>query len=264
MREANGSRAATPRVPALERGFHVLRSLARSGPATLADVVEATELNKSTAYYILRTLVDLDAVRYDEAARCYSLGPTLIDLGNAAGRQFDIAAEARRHLLGLVPRLEATIVIYRRVGVGEVVIADRLERDRGVRITVEPGAHLPIQGGSFGRAFLAFDPPDRLADALADGLVRFTHRSTTSVAEFERDLGLVRRQGWAVDHEGFALGVSTVAAPIFDVDGSVRLVAAAVGFTSVLTDEVTREYGQLLRTACDHTGRPFAPEPAAS
>lgn len=250
-------RAPAPRVAAVERTFHILRSLTRSGPASLAEIVEATDLNKSTVFYILRTLTELDAVRYDRHTRTYGLGPALVELGTSAARQFDIVAVARDDLAALVPEMEATIVIYRRVSSKEVVIVDRFERDHGVRITVEPGAHLPIQGGSFGRAFLAFDPTDTLDDALVDGLVEFTPKSTTDVADFQRDLEDVRQRGWAVDHEGFALGVSTVAAPIFDANGSVLLVAAAVGFTSRFTDEVADDYGRRLRATCDKVGRSF-------
>lgn len=256
--------APASRVPAIERAFGVLLSLTRSGPAPLTEIVAATRLNKSTAFYILRSLVELDAVRYDQRARTYSLGPALVELGNAASRQFDLVAAARRDLAGLVAQFEATVVLYRRIGTGEVSIIDRFERDHGVHITVEPGARLPIQGGSFGRAFLAFDPPATAAEALAGGLVRFTERSTTDLAEFARELDAVRERGWAVDHQGFALGVSTVAAPVFDTDGSVSLVAAAVGFTSRFTDELTADIGARLRLACDRIGRPFAALTAAT
>jgi DNA-binding IclR family transcriptional regulator len=256
-----GDHAATPRVAALERGFQVLRALSRSGPSTLAEVVEATLLNKSTTYYTLRTLVALDAVRYEARSKSYSLGPALIELGTVAGQQYDSMSMARGELAAVMAQIEATVVIYRRIGRSEVVIADRIDRAHGVRITVEPGTRLPIQGGSFGRAFLAFDPPEVLTEVLTDGLVPFTSRSTTEVAEFRSDLAAVRDVGWAVDHEGFALGVSTVAAPIFEPGGAVQLVAAAVGFTSAFDEATTQRYGQLLRAACDRAGLPFVPSP---
>ena len=71
---------------------------------------------------------------------------------------------------------------------------------------------------------------------------------------FREELIAVRERGWAVDHEGFALGVSTVAAPIFRADGKIALVACTVGFTSLVTDEVADEYGEHLRRVCDRIG----------
>jgi DNA-binding IclR family transcriptional regulator len=58
--------------------------------------------------------------------------------------------------------------------------------------------------------------------------------------------------------------VSTVAAPIFGPDGKVVLVAAAVGFTNLFTDEVTRQCGVELRRTCDRISRLLGGEPPAA
>jgi DNA-binding IclR family transcriptional regulator len=243
------------RVPAVTRAFQLLSNLASDGPTSLADIVSDTSLNKSTAYYTLRALQSLGAVTYDPTSRRYSLGPRLVELGIAAGDQVDDLATARAELGAMAGRLEATLVLYRRLGT-EVLILERFERPHGVRISLDAGVRLPIQGGSFGRAFLAFDEPSRLDEVLRAGLVEFTPKSITNVTAFRRELELVRKRGWAVDHEGFALGVSTVAAPIFEADGSVTLVAAAVGFTPDFTRSAVEELGHELRAACDRIGTP--------
>ena len=176
------------RVPAVERAFAIIRVLAAQGPLPLADVVEDSGLNKSTTFYILRTLVTLDVVAYDESTRTYTLGPALMELGMTASGQFSDVALAKRHLAELLEVFNVTIVLYRRVGVGEIVMVDKLERAHRVRITVQAGNHLPIQGGSFGRTFLAFDDPKTVDEALKDGLHKFTPKSLTRVAQFRREL----------------------------------------------------------------------------
>ena len=241
------------RVPAVERAFALIRVLGARGPLSLADAVDASDLNKSTAFYILRTLVGLDVLAYDEANRTYSLGPALMELGITAANQVNDIAVAKRALAELLEKFNVTIVLYRRVDVGEIMMVDKLERAHRVRISVQAGLHLPIQGASFGRAFLAFDEPAVVDEALAHGLHQFTPKSITNVAAFRRELDVVRRRGWAVDHEGFALGVSTVAAPVFDADGRITLLAAAVGFTNLLSDEA-EACGQELRAICDGIG----------
>lgn len=243
------------RVPAVERAFQILRLIAGQGPLPLTDIVEGTGLNKSTAFYTLRTLVSLDMVLYNELGRRYELGPGLMELGAAASEEMNDIAIAKRYLAELLERMNVTIVLYRRVNPFEIMLVDKIERVHRVRITLQAGTHVPIQGGSFGRAFLAFDPPKVVEEVLRGGLQAFTPRSVTNIREFKRQLGVVREQGWAVDHEGYALGVSTVAAPIFGPDGTISVVAAAVGFTSVLTNEIAEEYGRLLRETCDRIGR---------
>lgn len=251
---ATGPQEDGYRVPAVERAFAIIRVVAARGPVSLADIVEQSGLNKSTTFYILRTLVTLDVVAYAEASRTYSLGPALMELGHTAAGQFSDVDVAKRNLAELLERLDVTIVLYRRVGVGEIVMIDKLERAHRVRITVQAGEHLPIQGGSFGRAFLAFDDPAIVSEALKDGLHKFTPKSATRVTAFRKELAVTRERGWAVDHEGFALGVSTVAAPIFGTDGRIALVAAAVGFTTLFDDETTDRCGTELRRVCDRVG----------
>jgi len=242
------------RVPAVERAFAIIRVLAAGGPLSLAEVVEESGLNKSTVFYTLRTLVTLDVVAYDEGTRAYTLGPALMELGMIASGQFSDVAVAKRNLAELLDVMNVTIALYRRISFGEVMMVDKLERARRVRITVQAGELVPIQGGSVGRAFLAFDDRQTVDRVLKDGLKKFTPKSITRPAVFRNELIAVRERGWAVDHEGFALGVSTVAAPIFGADGKIALVACAVGFTSLLTDEVVEEYGENLRRVCDRIG----------
>jgi DNA-binding IclR family transcriptional regulator len=252
------------RVPAVERTFTILRVLAASGQSSLADIVDGSGLNKSTTFYILRTLVTLDVVAYDERTRLYSLGPALMELGLIASGQFSDIDVAKRSLAELLETMNVTVVLYRRVDVGEIIMVDKIERAHRVRITVQAGNHLPIQGGSFGRVFLAYDDQSTVDEALKDGLHKFTPKSLTRVPAFRRELVEVRERGWAVDHEGFALGVSTVAAPIFGRDGKVVLVAAAVGFTNLFTDEVTEQCGTELRRICDRVSQLLGAEPAAA
>jgi DNA-binding IclR family transcriptional regulator len=243
------------RVPAVERSFTILRLLASLGPTPLADVAESTRLNKSTVFYILQTLVTLEIVDYDKKLGVYSLGPGLIDLGLAAGEQFSDITLSRRELTGILDEIRATIVLYRRVSRDAIIMVDKIERPHQVRITLQAGIHVPIQGGSFGRAFLAFDPADEVSETLRNGLHQFTRKSVTSVDEFHLQLAEVRERGWAVDHEGYALGVSTVAAPIFGRGGDICLVAASVGFTNLVTDQVAAEWGAQLRKTCDVIGQ---------
>lgn len=248
------------KVPAIERAAQVLRTLSTDGALPLAAIVERTQLNKSTVYYTLQSLVAVGWVRNDEATRTYALGHELVELGLCAMGQLDDLQIAKRYLTELLSATDATLVLYRRVNRYEVSILDKIERVGRVRITFQVGVRLPVQSGSFGRAFLAYDPPDQLDDILSRGLRSFTPKSETSVPRFREQLAQTRDRGWAVDHEGYVLGVSTVSAPIF-AGGDVRMVAAAVSFTAAMDDATTRRYGQLLRDTCARITANLARQP---
>lgn len=258
---STGTTDEARRVPAVERAFRLVRLLAARGAVSLSQAVEATGMNKSTAYYILRALAAENVVVYDEERRTYELGPALVEIGAAAAERMNDVSLAKRYLSELLDQINATIVLYRRIGLTEVMLVDKLERRHRVRITLQVGTPVPIQGGSFGRVFLAYDEPSQVAAVLAGGLQRFTEKSVTNKEAFLRDLERVRERGFAIDHEGFALGVSTVAAPIFDHTGRIRLVAAAVAFTTLLDDQLADQYGRLLRDSCERIGKSLAAHP---
>jgi DNA-binding IclR family transcriptional regulator len=243
------------KAPAVNRAFTILDAIRAEGPLTLTDLVERTELNKSTTYYLLQALASRQMVELEPIGRRYRLGVGLIALGAAASDGLTEVGVAKRYLAELLECLEVTIVLYRRVSPTEIFLVDKLERVSRVRITLPLGTRIPIQGGSSGRAFLAFDEPAIVESALAEGLQAFTPRSVVDPEVFRRELVEVRQRGWAVDHEGFALGVSSVAAPIFGPDGQVSLVAAAVTFAGALTEGVVHDYGELLRAACQRVSR---------
>lgn len=245
-------------VPAVDRAFTILELIRSRGPMNLASLVEATGLNKSTVYYLLQTLVARRVLEPDETGYRYSLGIGLVELGAAAAERLTEITVAKRHLAELLEPMNATFTLYQRVAPTRVTLVDKLERLSRVRVTVPLGSQIPIQGGSFGRAFLAYDDEATVEVVLEHGLQAFTPKSLVDRDAFLAELAEVRRRGWAVDHEGFALGVSAVAAPIFGPDGRVRLVAAAITFTSILTDDLAQQYGERLRHTCDAIGATLA------
>jgi DNA-binding IclR family transcriptional regulator len=256
--ENRRSGVSADKAPAVHRAFAILDAIKAEGPLTLTEIVDATGLNKSTAYYLLQALVARHVVEMDEFGRRYRLGVGLIELGSAASDGLTAIGVAKRYLAELLERLNVTIVLYQRLSPGEIILVDKMERVSRVRITLPLGTRIPIQGGSFGRAFLAYDSPAVVDEVLEHGLQAFTPRSLVDVDAFRAELALVRERGWAADHEGFALGVSSVTAPIFGRDGTVSLVAGAVTFASALTDEVAAEYGEQLRASCDRVSRTIA------
>jgi DNA-binding IclR family transcriptional regulator len=255
------NRMSADKAPAVHRAFSILDAIRTNGPMTLTEVVETTGFNKSTAYYLLQALAARHVVELDEAGRRYRLGVGLLELGAAAADGLTDLGVAKRYLAELLEQLNVTIVLYQRLSPTEIILVDKMERVSRVRITLPLGTRIPIQGGSFGRAFLAHDDPADVEQVLEHGLQAFTPRSMVDLDTFRLELAEVRERGYAVDHEGFALGVSSVAAPIFGRGGAISLVAGAVTFAGALTDDVAADYGRHLAAACARISRTLAEIP---
>jgi IclR family transcriptional regulator, carbohydrate utilization repressor len=86
------------------------------------------------------------------------------------------------------------------------------------------GGRAPLHLTSVGKLFLAHDDPVRVrAYATRTGLAGHTRNSITDLGRLERELAVVRNNGYARDDEELELGVRCMAAAIFDDQG--KLVA---------------------------------------
>lgn len=246
------------RVPAVHRAMAILRLLRDRSPLTLAEIAAATGINRSTCHYLLRSLVAEGVLDRDDEGPTFRLGVGLVELGAAASEQLTYFGVAKRYLTELLEEMDVTFVFYRRASRDRIVLVDKLERASRVRITVPLGTDIAIQGGSFGRCFLAYDPPAVVDAVLEQGLRAWTPQSVTDPDAFRAELPHVRERGWAVDHEGFALGISTIAAPLFAPGGEILLVIAGVAITSTLDDDTVARWGTRLREVCDRIGATLA------
>lgn len=235
-------------VPALSKAITVLETLRAHGELTITEVVELTGINKSTAYYLMQTLLTHRLI--EQVDRRYRLGLGLLHLAAGVAHQLSPVEIIKSTLAGLQPKFDATFVIYRRVDVDHVALIDEVKRDHGIHITVPVGSIFPIQGGSFGRCFLAHDSRPEVDRVLKRGLTRYTEQSVTDPKLFRAEIALTRKRGWAVDREGFANGVTTVAAPVLESTGVIRFVVGAVAFAQTMDDARVQEYGTLLHDAC--------------
>jgi DNA-binding IclR family transcriptional regulator len=83
------------------------------------------------------------------------------------------------------------------------------------------GTRIPLHAVSSGHVFLAGLPAPMLARYLAEPLERFTPNTLTDAASLLERLREVRRDGHAWAREEFALGITSVAAPVAGPSGEV-------------------------------------------
>jgi hypothetical protein len=109
------------------------------------------------------------------------------------------------------------------------------------------GGHAPLHLTSVGKLFLAQDDTSRVrAYATRTGLAGHTRNSITQITQLEKELSEVVKNGSANDDEELELGVSCMAAGIYDDSG--KLVAGLS--LSAPTDRLQREWNKpLLETA---------------
>ncbi|MEU7830914.1 MULTISPECIES: IclR family transcriptional regulator [unclassified Nonomuraea] len=212
-------------VGVLDKAVLVLNAL-EAGPASLAQLVQATGLARPTAHRLAVALEHHRIVTRDTQGR-FVLGPRLSELSTAAGED-RLLAVAAPVLMQLRDLTGESAQLYRRQGDERVCVA-AAERSSGLRDTVPVGSALPMTAGSAAQILLAWEEPDRL------------HRGLRGAKFTAATLASVRRRGWAHSVGEREQGVASVSAPI---RGSGGKVIASVSVSGPI-ERLTRAPGRL-------------------
>jgi DNA-binding IclR family transcriptional regulator len=215
-------------------------------PCSLKILAESTGLHPSTAHRILNDMVACRLVDRSEGGS-YRLGLRLLELGTLVKARLSVRDAAQLPMRALHKLTNQTVNLSVRQG-DEIVYIDRTYSERsGMQVVRAIGGHAPLHLTSVGKLFLAQDDTARVrAYATRTGLAGHTRNSITQIAQLEKELGEVLKSGSANDDEELELGVSCMAAGIYDDSG--KLVAGLS--LSAPTDRLQREWIKpLLETA---------------
>jgi DNA-binding IclR family transcriptional regulator len=218
------------KLQTLDRAFAVLDLLASSStPMTVAEIVDALQLRKSTAH---RFLMVLERHRMVERAQNgkFRLGLRLSDLGSRAIEQYDLRDRARPHLRTLVAEVAET---------AHLCVRERMhmqEPEQRIRMMSRVGASSPIHCTAVGKAILAAMPRARLEEMLPglDGQ-RFTRRTMTSREALLKELERTSHRGYAVDDEEREEGVRCAGVAILNPRGEAIAALSVSGPSSRMT-----------------------------
>ena len=227
----------------------VLEALAASTkPMRLTDLARELGEAKARIHRHLATLRHLGLVEQDRATECYRLGGKLLYLGQAAAEQFDLRRLAEPYMARLRDLSHQTVVLSLPAH-GEAMVGAVLESSNLVTISVRQGARLPAHASAQGRIVLAFAPPETQRQVLSRKLEALTPRTVTAPAALRRRLAAIREELYELAPVETLLGITTLAAPLFDRDEALLGTVAIVGTDQYIPSPVDARQLALVR-AC--------------
>jgi IclR family acetate operon transcriptional repressor len=216
------------RIRSVSKAISVLSYIAAQETARPArQVSEALGLPIATAYHLLDTLVDEGMLSKDER-RLYGLGPRVGALADAYHRQTAPPARLLAALRKVADETgETTYLSSRRRD--EVVLIQVLEGRHPVRVAgLHTGYGANLHARASGKVLMAFGSPDLFERYIAhQPLLAMTPNTITDPDTLRTELDRIRQRGYGLDEEEFALGVTCVAAPIFDGDTAIAALTIA-------------------------------------
>ena len=222
-------------VGVLDKTASVLNAL-ESGPASLAQLVQATGLARPTAHRLAVALERHRLLARDPAGR-FILGPRIAELAAAAGED-RLLAIAQPVLVALRDQTGESAQLYRRQAGARICVA-AAERATGLRDTVPVGAALPMTAGSAAQVLLAWEEPERM------------HRDLRTAKFTATSLAQVRRRGWAASVAEREAGVASVSAPVRGQGGKIIAAVSVSGPIERLTRSPGRMHAAAVLAAGD-------------
>jgi len=233
-------------VGALASGLRVLRHLVRTGaPTGVTRIARELDLNASTCFNILKTLVHERLVEFDDATKTYSVSLGLVELAKGTLEQASYVRMLRPHLVALAARHPVTATLWHRTSRERVVLVDRAENDSAIRVHMSIGQRLPMYIAALGRCMAAHSGLS--VDELRARFEALRWEDGPSFETYLTEVEEARRAGYASDHGHYVKGVTTVSTAVLDGDGRPVMAISAVAFAAQMTPERIAMVGAELR-----------------
>lgn len=224
----------------------VIASRSRTG-LRLAEVVQHSHLERSTARRILKCLVAEGLVMQISESRRYFLGPLVFELGLAAAPQFNLVDICRPSLQRIAEKTGDTVFLTVRSGHDSVCL-DRREGSFPIKtLTLDVGTRRPLGVGAGGLALLMLLPDEAVEEIVSANAVRFGTYNRLTVPALMKMLANSRALGYALNDIHITPGASSLGMPIVNRWGHPFAAISVGAIQSRMTEERQPEIARIIQ-----------------
>ncbi|HXR42752.1 MAG TPA: IclR family transcriptional regulator [Acidothermaceae bacterium] len=234
MSSAEPEARRSGRIQAVDRAAGILRALATGTPTLgVTEIADRIGLAKPTVYGLLRTLEYNGLVRQDPDSGKYSLGPGVLQLGNAYLAGSELRTRSMLRAAALARQVNEAVWVAVLAETDAMVVHHEFRPDDVVQI-LEVGATIPWHACALGQAIAANVDDETLRMLMSAPLRALTGRTHTTKAALTRVLTKVRADGYAVENQESNVGDAGIASAIIDRRGQAVGAVGVVGPTERL------------------------------
>lgn len=258
MGMVTGAPPAELRVHAVERAFDLLETLDRLGhPLTLTEVSRKLRIPKSSAYYLIQTLIARGYVQRVPGSREYISGLRVFDFHGVSTIEDGLKRASAQHIRGLAAALRMTVQTA-VLKAGEGVIIDKaawpIDRWGGSWV----GHHFDLHCTAQGKALIAWLTDEELEKLFLNlKLARFNSKTIINLPQLKEHLAEIRQKGYALNDEEHILGIRALAAPVFSHIGNVVASVSVRGSTGEIPYDEVEHFGREIMRITQLISRDF-------
>lgn len=208
--------ATTKIIQSLERAASILELFQNQiTELSLKEIVDKTELNKSTAFGIVNSLAELGYLMQNSDNQKYSLGPKILLLSTAMRMNNLIMRISHPYLENIANKYQETVHCAIDVGNASIIYLDKVESDSSLVINSKLGVKNYMHCTGVGKCLLAYKSQDELDRILSFPLTARTYNTFTQKEPLYAELAKIKELGYAMDNEEIEIGLSCVSIPVF-------------------------------------------------
>lgn len=201
-------------IQSVSRAIQIIRCFEDNEELGVTEISKIIGLHKSTTFGLISTLEANKLLEKNENTGKYRLGLELFRLGTKVNSTL-------RHIA--IPYLERLVNMYQET-VNLVVMDDlyviyleKVESTRSMRISTMVGGRLPLYCTAVGKAIMANLPPEELKSKLDRmEFKKYTDKTLYDKNSIIGSLEKIRSAGYAEENEELEIGLSCIAAPIYN------------------------------------------------
>jgi IclR family transcriptional regulator, pca regulon regulatory protein len=209
-------------VSSLVRGLKILSTFTVKRPALkVSEIAEMANLDQATVFRFVYTLEHLGYLVRDEDTKRYHQGVRMLTLSLPAREGIAVREVALPSMVALSKLTNETVKLGILDGIDVVFVAVAEILDKLVYRT-PIGHRSPVYCTALGKVLMAFQPVEIWSPLIS--LLDFvpkTERTIVDPQKFRECLIETRKQGYALQDGEQIVGLSSIAAPIFDHSGKV-------------------------------------------
>ncbi|MGH9404037.1 MAG: IclR family transcriptional regulator [Terriglobia bacterium] len=241
-----------PSVPSVDRALNLIELLASTTAGlNLSMISRKLNIPKSSAYYLVTTLLKRNLVRRSPDRRVYSLGTLAPSFAKINRAESDLKKFCSPYIQSLSNKLGMTAQLGIREG-AEARIIDRSEM-AGPRLDSWVGRHFDLHCTAIGKALISYLPDTEVENLFRSrGFPKHNENTVGSLEVLKSHLAETRKRGFTTDDEEHELGVRCVASPIFNhLAGVVGAICVFTSSNRLSRPEMPALGAEVMKTASD-------------
>jgi IclR family pca regulon transcriptional regulator len=233
------------------KGVLILECFSPNRPhLSQSEIQKITNISKSTVFRLVKTLTDLNYLKYDLGNKKYFPGPKVLSLGFSVLQSLEVREIARPYLEKLSRECKKSVNLLMLDGI-EMVFIERIRVPGPRDYNVSIGSRIAVYNTAAGRAVLAYLEQEKLSSIIREiqgvpSAVRYIGQNKERLFEI---LSKVKREGFATNDQESARGLRAIAVPIFSSEGVACAIDLIVAPEEVSLKELKRDYApKLIKT----------------